>query len=341
MVSTVVPNYNYRKYLDRRLSSILNQTCRDMEIIFIDDGSTDGSAEFAEESLRRGGLPYRILKNRENSRSVFAQWQRGLEEARGEYIWFAEADDACGADFLESTVAVLKSDSSIGLAYTASVVIDEHDRVIDPDFYAEIHRRIDPGKWQGDYINDGRAEIREALSVMNTIPNASAVVMRTEALKKAGGVPLDFSLSGDWLTYVRVLQENRIGYISRPLNCNRLHADRVTFRLDTEEVYFRESLRIAEIIAGIVDVPESSQMKYLQNLFRQYRSGSVHLDLPHYFLPELRRIFSSALVDRTVSGLITSLARENSLYSRRFVSRLRRITLKKIFAKCFKKKIRR
>ena len=172
MVSVIVPNYNYRRFLKKRLESITTQTYRDMEIIFLDDGSTDGSVEYARMILGKSDIPYRIEINEANTGSVFKQWQLGLSLSRGEWIWFAESDDACHPQFLETLLSHLSGNPKCVLGYTDSQTIDSKDRKIWPDFFKTIYSEIHPEKWKKDYINSGMEEIQHSLFVKNTIPNA-------------------------------------------------------------------------------------------------------------------------------------------------------------------------
>lgn len=91
-ISVIVPNYNHAKFLPRRIKSILGQSFNDMEIIILDDCSTDSSREiisqFAQQDTR-----ITTYYNKSNSGSPFKQWQKGIKLARGEYIWIAESDD--------------------------------------------------------------------------------------------------------------------------------------------------------------------------------------------------------------------------------------------------------
>ena len=93
LVSVIVPNYNHEKYLPARLRSITEQTYQNVEIILLDDASTDGSRaileKFSSEESRA-----RFLPNSQNSGSTFKQWRKGLLHARGKYVWIAESDDA-------------------------------------------------------------------------------------------------------------------------------------------------------------------------------------------------------------------------------------------------------
>ena len=85
MISVIIPNFNYAHYLKQRIQSVLNQTYTDIEVILLDDCSTDNSLEVMREfsDSRIVG----VFPNEVNTGSPFRQWQKGIEMAKGEYIW--------------------------------------------------------------------------------------------------------------------------------------------------------------------------------------------------------------------------------------------------------------
>ena len=99
-VSVILPNYNYERYLSQRLLSVLRQTYRPYEVLFLDDCSTDESVGVAERILGSFDISFRIIRNTSNQ-GTFKQWIRGIREARGDLVWIAEADDFCEEGFLE------------------------------------------------------------------------------------------------------------------------------------------------------------------------------------------------------------------------------------------------
>ena len=90
-VTVVTPNYNHAKYLPERIDSILAQTFQDFELLILEDASTDNSREVIESYT--GHQNVRAAFNKENNGSPFKQWNLGLSQAKGEYVWFAESDD--------------------------------------------------------------------------------------------------------------------------------------------------------------------------------------------------------------------------------------------------------
>ncbi len=89
-VSIIIPVYNVEKYLKECLNSVVNQTLKEIEIICVDDGSTDNSLSILEEYAKKDNR-INLLKQ-ENSGAGAAR-NKGLDSARGEYIYFLDSDD--------------------------------------------------------------------------------------------------------------------------------------------------------------------------------------------------------------------------------------------------------
>lgn len=104
-VSVIVPIYNAEKYLIQCLDSVMNQTLKDIEIILINDGSTDGSAEICQRYLSDDRVTYYYKENE----GLAAARQDGMERAHGEYIGFVDSDDWIEPDMYEKMYAAAKS----------------------------------------------------------------------------------------------------------------------------------------------------------------------------------------------------------------------------------------
>jgi O-antigen biosynthesis protein len=234
-VSVVVPNYNYLRYLRERLASVAAQTLPPFETIVLDDASTDGSAEWLRRTLSEGCDDIRLIANASNSGSVFKQWLRGVEEATGDLVWIAEADDLAAPDFL-ATVTRAFSESDVVLSYSQSTAIDEDGREIAPD-YLEYVADLGVEHWCAPHIVEGRDEGREYLSVKNVIPNVSAVVFDRiallQVLRAKDAVLTDYKVAGDWITYLELAKLGRIAYTPRPLNHHRRHRAGLTLSDDS------------------------------------------------------------------------------------------------------------
>jgi len=97
-VSIIIPVYNVEKYIKKCLDSVISQTLKDIEIILIDDGSTDSSGEICDEYA---GKDDRIIVIHDTNHGVFHARNKGLDIARGEYIGFVDSDDYAESDMFE------------------------------------------------------------------------------------------------------------------------------------------------------------------------------------------------------------------------------------------------
>src|SRR5205085_2446307 len=108
-VSVVVPIYNVEHYLEECLESLAAQTFQDLEVVMVDDGSTDGSAAIAEAFAARD--PRFKLMTRPNG-GLSAARNTGLEAATGEFLAFVDSDDVVAPDAYEKLVATLDKTGS-------------------------------------------------------------------------------------------------------------------------------------------------------------------------------------------------------------------------------------
>jgi len=275
-VSVVIPSFNYGRYLQPRLHSILSQQYPVREVIFLDDASTDDSLAIARRILAGANVDYKIIRNPVNSGSVVAQWRRGVEEAQGELIWIAEADDACAPQFLPCVIRGFE-DPAVVLSYCQSRRIDATGQVFGED-YGEYLADLGKERWRRNYVNDGTDEIRKYLAVKNTIPNVSAVLMKREALARVlrehEQEIFPYGMSFDWRTYVRLLELGRIAFFSDALNFHRRHRASVIHR-SLKDAHLCEIRETQEWIAGQCRISASTQRvahRYTESLRKQFES---------------------------------------------------------------------
>lgn len=106
LVSVIVPMLNTEKYIERCLKSIQDQTYSNLEIIVIDNASKDSSCRRVKE-LAKTDTRIRLFKN-ESTKSVGYSRNRGLDNSRGEYIWFVDSDDYAEPEFIEKMLSYMK-----------------------------------------------------------------------------------------------------------------------------------------------------------------------------------------------------------------------------------------
>jgi hypothetical protein len=167
LVAVIVPAYNSEATLDETLRSVRSQTHRALEVLVVDDGSTDGTAAVAE---RHVGEDHRVRLIRQPNGGVAKARNRAIAEAKADLIAPVDADDLWHPEKIERQLAALDSHPNVGLVYTWFAKIDQLGRII------ELEQRA---------VSEGN--VLAALCVTNVVGHASSPLMLRAAIEKAGG----------------------------------------------------------------------------------------------------------------------------------------------------------
>ncbi len=132
-VSVIIPVYNVEKYLEKCLSTVINQTLKEIEIICINDGSSDNSFNILEKYSEKDNRIF-IINNKENRGGGFSR-NEGLEIAKGEYVSFIDADDWVEEDMLEYVYNESKSKNLDLILFLAKNYDDINERFYETDYY--------------------------------------------------------------------------------------------------------------------------------------------------------------------------------------------------------------
>lgn len=221
-VSVIIPNYNHEPYLNERIDSVLNQTFQDFEIIILDDNSTDNSVKIIETYKNQEKVS-NIVVNSINSGSTFKQWQKGLELAKGNFIWIAESDDAAEPDFLEKMLSPLLADSEVGLVFCQCYKYNKNGN--SSATWINYFEDINYYNWEHNFIEEGENFVLNAMILKNPIINASGVVFRRSIVDRYDLLKTNMTINGDWLFYIKFLVHCKVAFISKPLNYFRNHSN--------------------------------------------------------------------------------------------------------------------
>ena len=144
MLSVIIPNYNHSKYLPSLIESILAQEFQQLEIIIIDDCSTDNSVDVIEKIILDSKL-FVFLKN-SNNQGVVSTANRGASIASGKYIYFAAADDIILPGFFKESIEMLENNKNAGLCSALSKTINPAGQTacINPYFPMSFKSYIPP-----------------------------------------------------------------------------------------------------------------------------------------------------------------------------------------------------
>ncbi|TXB63803.1 glycosyltransferase family 2 protein [Phaeodactylibacter luteus] len=234
-LSVVLPNYNYAKYLPQRIDSILGQSFQDFELLILDDASTDNSLDVIE-AYRAKDSRIRVYPNRINSGSVFQQWRKGIELARSELIWIAEADDWSEHTFIEELLPFFEMPETV-ISFCQSNKTNETGVVTSKwsystDEIAELFKET--------VVFQGKELIYKALIYENGIPNASAVIFRKSCYEEVGGVDTNLKTNADWLLWLKLSCLGNVAFHHKPLNYFRRHENSVIANISASTTNYKE-----------------------------------------------------------------------------------------------------
>lgn len=220
-VTALVPSYNHGRYIHERIESIMNQTYTNIELIVIDDCSIDDSHEVISKLQAQYGFQY--LRNKRNSGTPFAAWERICTLATGEYIWVCESDDVAEPCFLEKAVASFVKVPDAVLFYSNSHIINEASEIIGhTDSY--FHDIWKEERWDKNFVVDGCNELLQFQLRGQTVPNMSSALIKASAFKAAFTPFLKrLRLTGDWLFIGDVMKHGRVVFCQDSLSRFRKH----------------------------------------------------------------------------------------------------------------------
>ena len=207
LVSVIVPVYNRADLVGKTIESILAQTYRKIEIIAVNDGSTDGSLELLHAySARYPGKM--VVVDQQNTGQVRAR-NVGIQHAKGEFIAFLDSDDTWEREKLALQIPLFKS--GVGLVYCAIKEVDQDNRVI----------RTVPCE------NGLRGSIYHELLIRNRMTGGSVVVSR-KALDRVGLFDEALRAAENWDLWIRIARDFKVDYVSSPLVQYLKHSNNIS-----------------------------------------------------------------------------------------------------------------
>jgi len=291
LISVIVPNYNHSKFLRQRLDSVLTQSYQKIEIIILDDCSTDDSKKIIEDYRQYNEVSH-IIYNSSNSGNTFCQWKKGIELAIGDFIWIAESDDLADPSFLENCMKVFEKNSTVGIVYSQSLSINENGD--NGESWFSHTKSLDSCLWCNDFYMNGFDFSQKYMLFQNSIPNASAVVFKRLLCLESGKINTSYKINGDWDLYTRILALSDIGFISQNLNFFRQHNKNgsiVNVKNGNNISEYYKLLKNWKIIFKLESSLYSIISQHIFNVWNEQYQKSLMKVLRHNFF----KIFKSAL----------------------------------------------
>jgi glycosyltransferase involved in cell wall biosynthesis len=256
-VSVVIPTYNRGELLCETIDSVLAQTYHDFEIIVVDDGSTDNTAQLLSRYQDDVRLVYRAHKNC----GVAATRNHGIRLARGEFLAFLDSDDRWLPQKLERQVQFADAHPEYGLIATEISSFNKRG-VVEAQNKAATYR-----------IKNGH--VVEQLLFGNWI-QTSTVLARRECVQAVGGFDEEVGQFGeDWLTWMRIASRSAIYFLPEPLVEYRIHEESLSSHLP--EAQYQSLMKI---LAKLDALPQfQANPKLLRSARYRICLGRGYIDL--------------------------------------------------------------
>jgi glycosyltransferase involved in cell wall biosynthesis len=262
LVSVIVASYNHVSFLDDRMKSLLNQTYSNIEVIVIDDNSTDESALTLRKYLKDSRV--KLIENTTNTGWVNVSNQ-GFLLSEGEYVVFANCDDTCESTLIENLVQFFQLNPSAGIVFCRSSLIDSEGMILGEDFAG---REFSFRKLCDQDILISPQQMQKFLIHSCVIPNLSAAMIKSHVFKELKGFTREYKICSDWDLYFRLSKVHSFGYVSRSLNRFRQHKN--TVRSTQGEIKVLE-----EVLALLLEKNRLLEVSFLKRFSFRYSAARI------------------------------------------------------------------
>lgn len=277
VVSILTPVYKGKNFITHAIESALGQTYQHIELVIVNDGSPDNSAEVIRPFLADPRVKYIEQANA----GVATARNTALAHATGDYVGFLDQDDEWMPDKLSLQVNFLESHPDIALVHGRQVCIDDTGPILDSDF---IHIEAVSGHCFPLLFEKNRIAVLTVLA-------------RRSAIAEAGGFNPQASRADDYELWLRIAFRHLIGFIDRPVARYRVHGDNAshdTFRMTVADLTVIESV-LGEL-PGVRDaISDNAIRARLYNL--HWQIGNWHM-WKHQDFKQAREHFRKAIYQR-------------------------------------------
>ena len=271
MISVVIPLYNKEQSVNATLDSVLAQTFHDFEVVVVDDGSTDESANVVRGFLQKDN---RIRLVEKENGGVCSARNQGIKESRGEYIAFLDADDNWDKDYLTEQVRMIRDFPEAAMWGINFAELSN----------GKLVRTLATGLSEGY-----RGYVENYFQMKGRVSDlfcSSSVVIRKEVFEKVGGFDERIKYAEDNDMWFRIIATNKVAFYDRYM---------VYYMYDAENRALKRKIRLKDYLPFFVD-------KYKEPVFRQ--NSIFYRWINQWSAQQIRRYFFSSDASEREDALI-------------------------------------
>jgi glycosyltransferase involved in cell wall biosynthesis len=283
-VSVLIPTYNRAYIIGEALASALNQSYRDLEIIVVDDGSSDDTVEIVRK-MRSENIRY--IRHPRN-RGYSAACNTAISAATGAVVGFLDSDDLWKPDYLERLTGLLASHEELGGVFCDTEIVRQNQTLPSLIGLMKCFPKLLATKEKAEsYVLSSREMY---LCLLEEVPiKPSAALLRREVLSRVGMFNEAWPSGTDWELFLRISRQYPFGYVNRPLAIQRICGDSTylgnevrdkTFLL---QVFTREKLALNKDHAALAAVRRGLSNHCSDLAYLYLRSGKRLKSIPLYY----------------------------------------------------------
>lgn len=298
LISVIIPSYNNEKYITDTINSIIQQTYENLELIIIDDGSTDNSYNTIQNIINHNKRAFNniIIEQHKNS-GIVSTLNIALKHVQGEYIYFIASDDIAKPHAIQTLYDHIISGNYI-LAVGDNEIIDKNSIKISWDKERNILPYNDPNGFNTfwNFLKNKRKDINniinnfgsyETLLKGNYIVNG--ILIKSSAMQQTGGYQTEAPLE-DWYMNLQLSKLGKFIFVNDILFSYRWHDTNISHNSNKMEEYIKKTILYEK---SIIDKSDS---KYYSTLFNNYFYKKKILNLGIIKLIQQRDLFTKNFI---------------------------------------------
>ena len=213
-VSIIIPTYNQSQYLEEAMESVLNQTYQNIEIIIVDDGSTDNTSEVVKS------FDNKIIYIPQKNKGASSARNAGIKKAQGQYVAFLDSDDMWIKNKLEKQIKFIQNNPEIGLLGTGCYQMVDINKM--------IYKKIFPAK---------NETLQKDLIKYNPFIQSS-VIIKKDVFNHIDLYDEKFKESEDYDLWLRIAQKYKVANLEQALVTKRYYEKGLSKDKDNKQLYF-------------------------------------------------------------------------------------------------------
>ena len=283
-ISVVIPAYNAIEFLDEAMNSIINQSFRDLEIICVDDGSTDNTLEVLQSYASRDS---RIQVYHQENQGPGGATNTGIAKAKGKYIYLMDADDVLDLNALEELYNIMEEKDLDFVIFKAIHYDQDTDKYYENDYYTMpiLHEHV------GDSVFNWK-DLGNVIFNMCVTPWSK--LYRHDLIKESGAkFPLHLIYHDNIFFFEILFNSSRIYFYDKFLYKRRVHSSSLVNSHNEKSVHIIETLNL--LVKTFMDYGHFEEFKtdlYNRKVsISNYRYKLIKEEFKGFFFDEMRKDF--------------------------------------------------